>query len=203
MAPYTPEELEALALRIRKRIEYMLVIVNQSQRVYVGYCKALVDALEDIAQAKRTMCRVSMKTHFTLARVITKFTGEGAPLLLVTKWDMEMLTAMHQNLGDALALAYATTTLLELKKAECTSIEAVERYRKALSRRRHTLEDAERCKNSTILVTTAVGVAPERWFSAEDEKILFLVAEQLRQAHESAMEKLGYGKGMLLWKYKG
>lgn len=146
------------------------------------------------------MCRVLMKTHFTLLSVTIEFIGEGAPLLLVTKWDMEMLTAMHQNLGDALALAYATTMLLELKKAACTSIEAVERYREALPRRKHTNEDAERCKNSAILVTAAVGVAPERWFSAEDENILFLVAEQLRQAHGSAMEKLGHAKVMLLWK---
>lgn len=40
MALHTPEELEVLALRIRKRVEYIHVTVNEGQRLYVDYCKA-------------------------------------------------------------------------------------------------------------------------------------------------------------------
>lgn len=81
-----------------------------------------------------------MKTHFTLLSVTIEFIGEGAPLLLVTKWDMEMLTAMHQNLGDALALAHATTMLLELKK------QRVHQSRPSRGTEKHCLEGNIRTK---------------------------------------------------------
>lgn len=192
---YTPGEIEALAERIEKRVRYVYAITNERQREGMEVFTSLALILRELAHASRTKSHLPIGAYFLIFQATSVFM-ENRPVLLISEADMQMLNVLCTPLRNTLQVATVSILLNKLKLDGCTSSNVATIHPKALGSK---MPDANICFNTARWIIDNVGLAPERWFSVDDEKLLLILAGRLRQAGEKMSRGGTRGAGFVTY----